>query len=85
MDYVIAGFNDEMEKLAYIGFGVPIKRSKDGHHNLMLGFPYGVGYSYNIMPKKKVSPSLGVGLTGPFVGLSFGKSKKKKRRRRRKK
>lgn len=57
------------EKRAFLGIGVPVASSENKRHHLTIGFPYGVGYDYSLKDEPGWGPTIGVGLTGPRIGL----------------
>ena len=66
----------EMGKTALLGAGVRVKDLDDkGAFGVNLGFPYGVSLDYRLANEQELSPTIGYGLLGPHVGVSYKKKK----------
>lgn len=86
----VNGLIDGLEKLGFLGAGIPILEGK-GEHGLglrpyiSLGFPYiisaGLKHTSNlpIGDEYGVHPAIGLGLTGPHIAAMIGKRKDRKK------
>src|SRR5512137_2623758 len=66
------------EKRAFLGFGVPVKEWEGEHvrPNISIGFPYLVSANLAMargipVGEHTLHPSIGLGLTGPNIGLQI--------------
>ncbi len=66
-----------MKKTAALGIGMRVKDlDEDGKFGISLGFPYIAALNYRLL-KEGLSPTIGFGLTGPHIGLSYKEKKPK--------
>jgi hypothetical protein len=87
---VLKACEEELEKIARIGVGVPVADLDErGRWKASIGFPYGVAIERHF-PKAKVGvgpvdvhPAIGLGLTGPHIGPVFSTRKKKRKKEKR--
>ena len=72
MIYPDDNIHDALEKIAALGVGMRVKDiDRKGAVGVNIGFPYGAAIDYRLMNKSKISPTIGFGLLGPHIGISY--------------